>query len=111
MDDLRLRRAAVTSLGLVLGAALLAGPAFAQAPDISGTYWATEYHPKIQIVGGGELPLYPRGQGGLREEHGRPEGRHSPGDGRLDQFFLFALVNLERAGRGAGAGVAAHVFR
>ncbi len=61
MDDLRLRRVAVTSLGLV-AAALLAGPAFAQAPDISGTYWATEYHPKIQIVGGGELPLTPAGK-------------------------------------------------
>ena len=60
MDDLRLRRrVAVTSLGL---AALLAGPAFAQAPDISGTYWATEYHPKIQIVGGGELPLTAAGK-------------------------------------------------
>ena len=52
MVDLRLRRVAVTSLGLV-AAASLAGPAFAQVPDISGTYWATEYHPKIQIVGGG----------------------------------------------------------
>jgi hypothetical protein len=62
MDDLRLRRIAETSLGLVLGAAMLAGPAFAQAPDISGTYWATEYHPKIQIVGGGELPLTPAGK-------------------------------------------------
>jgi hypothetical protein len=60
MDDLRL--VAETSLGLVLGAALLAGPAFAQAPDISGTYWATEYHPKIQLVGGGELPLTPAGK-------------------------------------------------
>jgi hypothetical protein len=36
MDDLRLRLAE-TSLGLALGAALLVGPAFAQAPDISGT--------------------------------------------------------------------------
>jgi hypothetical protein len=62
MDDLRLRRAAETSLGLALGAALLASPAFAQAPDISGTYWASEYHPKIQIVGGGELPLTPAGK-------------------------------------------------
>jgi hypothetical protein len=62
MDDLRLRRVAETSLGLAFGAALLAGPAFAQAPDISGTYWATEYHPKIQIVGGGELPLTPAGK-------------------------------------------------
>jgi hypothetical protein len=62
MDDLRLRRVAETSLGLAFGAALLAGPVFAQAPDISGTYWATEYHPKIQIVGGGELPLTPAGK-------------------------------------------------
>jgi hypothetical protein len=61
MVDLRLRRVAVTSLGLV-AAASLAGPAFAQVPDISGTYWATEYHPKIQIVGGGELPLTPAGK-------------------------------------------------
>ena len=76
MDDLRLRLVAETSLGLVLGAALLVGPAFGQAPDISGTYWATEYHPKLQIVGGGELPLTRRGQGGLREEHRRPEERH-----------------------------------
>jgi hypothetical protein len=62
MDDLHLRHVAETSLGLVVGAALLASPAFGQAPDISGTYWATEYHPKIQIVGGGELPLTPAGK-------------------------------------------------
>jgi hypothetical protein len=35
----------------------LSGSAFGQTPDISGTYWATEYHPKIQIVGGDDLPL------------------------------------------------------
>jgi len=29
----------------------------AQTPDISGTYWATQYNAKIQIVGGGDLPL------------------------------------------------------
>jgi hypothetical protein len=62
MDDLRLRLVAETSLGLALGAALLVGPAFAQAPDISGTYWATEYFPKVQIVGGGELPLTAEGK-------------------------------------------------
>ncbi len=62
MDDLRFRLAAETALGLVLGAALLGSSAFAQAPDISGTYWATEYRPKIAIVGGGELPLTPDGK-------------------------------------------------
>lgn len=32
------------------------------APDISGTYWATEYQPKIQPIGGGELPLTAKGR-------------------------------------------------
>ena len=32
------------------------------APDIFGTFWATRYNAKIQIVGGGELPLTPEGK-------------------------------------------------
>ena len=32
------------------------------APDISGTYWATSYSPKIQMVGGGEPPLTAAGK-------------------------------------------------
>src|SRR6516165_736351 len=40
----------------------LCGAAYAQAPDISGTYWATEYRPKIQLVGGGDLPLTAAGK-------------------------------------------------
>ena len=32
------------------------------APDISGTYWATSYSPKIQVVGGGEPPLTAAGK-------------------------------------------------
>jgi hypothetical protein len=31
-------------------------------PDISGTYWATQYNAKIQIVGGGDLPLTAAGK-------------------------------------------------
>src|SRR5262245_17026592 len=34
----------------------------AQTPDISGIYWATQYHAKIQLVGGGDLPLTPKGK-------------------------------------------------
>jgi hypothetical protein len=36
-----------------------AGPTVAAdaTPDLSGIYWASEYHAKIQLVGGGELPL------------------------------------------------------
>jgi hypothetical protein len=57
--------------GLLAGAGLaaplaltLAGTAFAAdaMPDLSGIYWATEYHAKIALVGGGELPLTPEGR-------------------------------------------------
>jgi hypothetical protein len=42
---------------LLLSASFLPTPARAEKPDISGTWWATEYRGKIQLVGGGELPL------------------------------------------------------
>src|SRR5258708_35880403 len=32
------------------------------APDISGTYWANQYNAKLQIVGGGDLPLNANGK-------------------------------------------------
>ncbi len=58
-------------LSLAYGAAGLAADA---APDISGTYWATSYSSKIQVVGGGEPPLtaagkaaYERNQAGLKD--------------------------------------------
>jgi hypothetical protein len=34
----------------------------ADAPDLAGIYWATRYSPKIEIVGGGELPLTAAGK-------------------------------------------------
>jgi hypothetical protein len=40
----------------------LSGSAQAQTPDISGTYWATAYRAKIQIVGGGDLPFTAAGK-------------------------------------------------
>jgi len=46
----------------LLAMSALAGSAQAQTPDISGTYWATEYHAKIQLVGGGDLPLTAAGK-------------------------------------------------
>ena len=50
--------------GLVTAAlAFAGGPArAADVPDISGTYWASEYHAKIEPVGGGELPLTAEGK-------------------------------------------------
>jgi hypothetical protein len=46
----------------LLAMSALAGSAQAQTPDISGTYWATDYHAKIQPVGGGDLPLTAAGK-------------------------------------------------
>jgi hypothetical protein len=51
-----------SALAALLAATALSGSAFGQTPDISGTYWAAEYRPKIQLVGGGELPLTPAGK-------------------------------------------------
>jgi hypothetical protein len=36
-------------------------------PDISGIWWATEYHPKIQVVGGGDPPLSAAGKAQLQK--------------------------------------------
>jgi hypothetical protein len=63
MEDVRVLSRAGAALAALLavslsGSALGAGA----APDISGTYWATEYHPSLQIVGGGALPLTPDGK-------------------------------------------------
>jgi hypothetical protein len=47
---------------LIIGVLMLApicggGRAQGDVPDISGTYWATEYHAKIAPLGGAELPF------------------------------------------------------
>jgi hypothetical protein len=61
MEKLRgCARASSALAGLV--AALYGSSAMAADPDISGTYWATRYNAKIELVGGGELPLTPAGK-------------------------------------------------
>ena len=62
MENFRVCVRAGSALAALLAATALFGSAYAQTPDISGTYWATEYHPKIQLVGGGELPLTAAGK-------------------------------------------------
>lgn len=48
---------------VALFALSLSGIAYgADAPDISGIYWITQYNAKIQLVGGGELPLTAAGK-------------------------------------------------
>jgi hypothetical protein len=66
-------RSGIFALILAVGApsvswsAEQAAAATAGRPDLSGTYWATEYHPRIQLVGGGEVPLNDAG----RAEYGK----------------------------------------
>jgi hypothetical protein len=59
--------------GAVFAAAMAFGAA-GYAADISDTYWATAYSPKIQVVGGGDPPLnaagkaaYAMNQAGLKD--------------------------------------------
>ena len=47
---------------MVFALATAVNSAAVAAPDISGTYWATSYSPKIQIVGGGDPPLNAAGK-------------------------------------------------
>jgi hypothetical protein len=56
MTEVRVR--SLAALGTLVMASVLSGSGLAAGvPDISGIWWATEYHPNIQILGGGELPL------------------------------------------------------
>src|SRR3989441_11247972 len=64
MEDFRVCARAGSALAALLAVSVLSGSASGQttAPDISGTYWATRYNAKIQIVGGGDLPLTAAGR-------------------------------------------------
>ena len=59
MKDFRIRARTGSALAALLAISVLSGSAYGAgaAPDISGTYWATEYRAKLQLVGGGDLPL------------------------------------------------------
>lgn len=63
MKDLQVCVRAGSALAL-FAVSVLSGPAYmaAATPDLSGIYWATEYNAKIQIAGGGELPLTAEGK-------------------------------------------------
>jgi hypothetical protein len=64
MQDRRASAYAGSSLAALLALSAICVPARAAgaAPDISGTWWATEYRAKIQPLGGGELPLTDKGK-------------------------------------------------
>ena len=60
-----MRKARVVLVVLIVG---LLSAAFSQTqaqtapPDLAGVYWATRYNAKLQLIGGGELPLTPAGK-------------------------------------------------
>jgi len=56
-----LARSSSAVASLAVAALVVSAPADA-APDIFGTFWATRYDAKIQIVGGGDLPLTAEGK-------------------------------------------------
>ncbi len=64
MEDLRVSVFAGLVLAALLAASVLSGSAYgaAETPDLSGIYWATQYNAKIQLVGGGDLPLTAAGR-------------------------------------------------
>jgi hypothetical protein len=47
---------------VLLALTALSCPAYAETPDIAGTYWANRYQPKIEVVGGGDLPFTAAGK-------------------------------------------------
>ena len=76
MEDVRVGARAGMALVAMLAVSVVSGSAYGAgaAPDISGTYWATQYNAKLQIVGGGDLPLndagkkaYQMNQAGLKD--------------------------------------------
>ena len=64
MKDVRICAHAARGLAALFALSLASGSTYAAGatPDISGTYWATEYHAKIQPVVGGELPFTAAGK-------------------------------------------------
>jgi hypothetical protein len=63
MRQLQIHFCASAASAALLGLSVVCASAQAQTgPDISGVYWATKYNPKIELVGGGELPLTAMGK-------------------------------------------------
>src|ERR1700728_1525276 len=50
------------ALAAFVAAALPSAPAGAADPDLSGIYWAARYNAKIELLGGGDLPLTAAGK-------------------------------------------------
>jgi hypothetical protein len=77
-----LRLGVSTAFAALIAASTLAGPARAADPDLSGIYWITKYNAKVELVGGGELPLtaegkaaYEKNMAGLKDGSIKDEAR------------------------------------
>jgi len=57
MESFKISVRAGSALAALFALTALFGSAYGETPDISGTYWASEYQAKIQVLGGGDLPL------------------------------------------------------
>ena len=64
MEDVRVCARTGSALAALLAVSVLSGAAYGASatPDVFGTFWATQYNAKIQIVGGGDLPLTAAGK-------------------------------------------------
>jgi hypothetical protein len=62
MGSLRAAIRAGAALAILLAVSDPSAQAADAIPDLSGIYWVTQYNAKIQLVGGGELPLTAAGK-------------------------------------------------
>jgi hypothetical protein len=64
MEDVRVCSRLGTALAALLTATVVSGAAYAagSVPDISGTYWITQYNAKLQLTDGAEAPLNDAGR-------------------------------------------------
>jgi hypothetical protein len=63
MQDHRVCARAGSTMAALLAVSVLSATAYgADAPDVSGIYQVTKYNAKIELVGGGELPLTAAGK-------------------------------------------------
>jgi hypothetical protein len=62
MEDVRVRSRCLLGWTALLAATAWCGASRADTPDFSGIWWATAYHPRIEVLGGGALPLTPAGK-------------------------------------------------
>jgi hypothetical protein len=82
MGSLRAAIRAGSAVAVLLAVSDPSARAADAIPDLSGTYWATRYNAKIQLVGGGDLPLtaagksaYDKNIAGLKDGSKRDDAR------------------------------------